>query len=461
MAPDDRTYLLFAGAALAVALLAGFVLAVLLPLAMALDWGWGARWPALAQAHGHAQVMGWAGLFILGMGYRLVPRFTGVPLRGRALVVPSGVLLAAGVGLRVVLQPLADHAAAGALLPLSALLELAGAAIFAGLTLPALLRATRARAGFAPYLVAVDIWLVTQAALAVPWLWDAGRSGVPYLPWDQNRVLLAIQFYGVLLPAIFGVSLRTVPVFFGRPLPGARAAWPGCALLQAGLLAYTAAALWRNYHPEASGLRAGETAALLLVAAGLVAPLLLTGAWRRPSRLRPGARPAARFVQVAYAWTALAGLLLAYAAATALAAGRDVLPNQTDAVRHLLAVGTVTTMIVGMARLITPAFAVPRQYGAPRFWEVQGILLGLSAATFLRFLGAWPRDPDFFALQQWMLAAAGLLALVAVALFAASLVRSARRRPLPGPAGGTDQGSPLPTRAAPGHPERGEEDMDG
>ena len=431
VAPDDRTYLLFAGAALGVALLAGFVLAVLLPLALVLRWDWGVRWPALAQAHGHAQVLGWAGLFILGMGYRLVPRFTGVPLRGRALVVPSGLLLALGVVLRVALQPLADATLAGALLPLAALLELAGIAIFVCLTLPALLIATRARAGFAPYLVAMDLWLVAQAALAVLWLWDVGQTGLPVIPADRNQVLLAIQFYGVLLPAVFGVSLRTVPIFFGRPLPGPRTAWPACALLQAALLAYVAAVLLRTYDYDSAALRLWETAALLPLAAGVVAPALLTGAWRAPSRLRPMAQPAARFVQAAYGWTTAAGLVLAYAAVTALAGNRDIPPNQLDGVRHLLAVGTVTTMIVGMARLITPAFAVPRQHGAPRFWEVEGILLALTAATLLRFLGAWLRDPNLFDARQWMMAAAGLLAFGAVGLFGLSLARGARARPRP------------------------------
>jgi hypothetical protein len=433
---EDNTYLLFAAGALAAALLTGFLLAVLLPLAQVAGWSWGLRWQALAQAHGHAQVMGWAGLFIFGMGYRLVPRFTGVPLQGRALVVPSFWLLALAVALRVALQPLADREAARLALPAAGLLELAAAGVFAVLTLPPLLRSVRRGAGFAPYLVALDVWLLVQAGLGLLWLWDASREGLMIVPYGRNQVLLTVQFFGVLVTAILGVSLRTVPVFFKRPLPGAGAAWPLCALLQAGLAVYTVAGVWYVYRPG-DALRAVETASLVAVAAGAVLPLALTGAWRSPSRLRPVARHAARFVQAAYLWLAVAGVVLAYAAVDALVRGEPLSPYQGDAVRHVLALGTVTMMIVGMAHLITPAFAIPRQHGPGPQWRLWLVWAALMVATVLRVAGAWIRDPDLLDLRYGAMAVAGVLALAAIALFAWSLYRGARTPRLPAPPAAT------------------------
>src|SRR5437868_15244161 len=84
----------------------------------------GLWWPAAAQAHGHVQVFGWAGLMVLGVGLHFLPR-----LRGAALAVPALApwvlaLYGGGVALRAVAQPLAAArpALAGQLL-LAALLE--------------------------------------------------------------------------------------------------------------------------------------------------------------------------------------------------------------------------------------------------------------------------------------------------------------------------------------------------
>jgi hypothetical protein len=49
----------------------GFVLASVLTLTRALRVPAGPWWPVLAQAHGHLQVYGWAGLFVLGCGAAL------------------------------------------------------------------------------------------------------------------------------------------------------------------------------------------------------------------------------------------------------------------------------------------------------------------------------------------------------------------------------------------------------
>src|SRR5215213_253463 len=80
VAREDWTFPWYIGGALVTALVGGFVLAVLLPLAVVLDWRWGTRWRALVQVHGHLQIVGWLGLFIAGMALRLAPRFAGRPL---------------------------------------------------------------------------------------------------------------------------------------------------------------------------------------------------------------------------------------------------------------------------------------------------------------------------------------------------------------------------------------------
>jgi hypothetical protein len=93
VARADAAFPWYIAAALGVAVGGGFALALLAPLAVALGWDWGMRWRPLVQAHGHLQVGGWIGLFIVGIGYRLVPRFAGRPLFLSGATAPTLALL--------------------------------------------------------------------------------------------------------------------------------------------------------------------------------------------------------------------------------------------------------------------------------------------------------------------------------------------------------------------------------
>ena len=101
----DPPYHVFLLTSMAFAVLAGFTLAILAPLSIVLEWGWGRRFMPLIQAHGQAQVLGFVGLFIIGMVYRLMPRFAGRPLRFPAMAWASWPLLSLSVLLRLIAQP--------------------------------------------------------------------------------------------------------------------------------------------------------------------------------------------------------------------------------------------------------------------------------------------------------------------------------------------------------------------
>jgi len=100
--------------ALVIASGGGFALACVLTLVPLFGIPLGSWWEALIQTHGHLQIFGWAGLFVVGVGLHFFPR-----LRGALLVRPGllpwilGVYVA-GLGLRFISQPLL--AVSGALL---------------------------------------------------------------------------------------------------------------------------------------------------------------------------------------------------------------------------------------------------------------------------------------------------------------------------------------------------------
>ncbi len=93
---EEHQYVPFVAGAVVFGLIVGFPLGITLAHAAAQGSSLGGRWQALAQVHGHLQLMGWVGLFLMGMGFRLVPRFTGVRVRPGALVPLTFALMASG-----------------------------------------------------------------------------------------------------------------------------------------------------------------------------------------------------------------------------------------------------------------------------------------------------------------------------------------------------------------------------
>ena len=108
-AVEDRSYVVFIAGALALAIGGGFALAILVSLAesgVLLE----TRVPWLIQAHGWAQLEGWAGLFVAGMGFRLLPRFAGRRPLPRRVNFAVFALLLSGVVVRTVAQPAPETA---------------------------------------------------------------------------------------------------------------------------------------------------------------------------------------------------------------------------------------------------------------------------------------------------------------------------------------------------------------
>src|SRR5262249_45449152 len=68
-------------------------------------------------AHGHAQIFGWVGLFVMGAGYQAFPRFKHTCLVAPRCALASLVLMLIGIILRSIAEPLAD--AAPALVPVA------------------------------------------------------------------------------------------------------------------------------------------------------------------------------------------------------------------------------------------------------------------------------------------------------------------------------------------------------
>lgn len=406
----------------ALALLVGFPLGMLVVLALVFGSTLGGRWAPLVQAHGHVQVVGWVGLFIMGIAYHVVPRFKATPLRFPGLAVPAYALLASGLLLRLVSQPLADASWAANLMVFSAVLELVGVLAFA-INIAATLRAGPHREVYDPFLLVGCFWFVAQAAVNLALLAETARADIPVIPWAKDEPLLYMQFYGLMATFVFGVSLRVVPAFLSLPPARGNAFAPLLWLLTAGVALHLATGWARAYSGRELPAALGYTATYLVAVAALAFPLLLNVF--RPSQPSDTADPwqgYAKLIRSAYGWLVVAAALEIFFATRHLTGGAPANWLEAGAIRHILALGFVTQMIIGVGSRALPVFAGRRLYSRGLV-DVSFVLI--NAAVLLRAL------PALTATGTWdqrygLIGASGALGLLAVAAFAYNIARTAR-----------------------------------
>lgn len=418
---QDRIHMPFLVASLLFGVLGGFSLATSLPveaLAGSLD----VSWVAHAQVHGHLQVVGFATLFVVGMALKLAPRF------GGQAVSPPGAerwllwVLVAGLLGRAFGQPLADVGPFGVLTLAGAALESAGAGVFLVMVITALSGALRDRQPFAMLIVGAAFAFLLQGVLGLWWLSEMVADRRTILGTLENAVLLHLQFFGVLLPAILGVGMRSFPTFFGRKPPGALAGGLVAGTALAGIGLWTAGGVLTVVRPGDwwPWTVIGQT----LAGASVLGAMLVVGPWRTPSRLAQASKGLGWAIHPAVLWLATTGVLLAGAGLQSMIAREATSFATLDAVRHVFGIGAVTLAIVGMAQLILPEFASERLVSKPGRWRGPFFGAALSVAAALRgvvLLAGLEGD-----LRWWAMATAGLLGWVAVATFALLVWKAAR-----------------------------------
>jgi uncharacterized protein involved in response to NO len=369
----------------------GFALATALTVSQALHIPGGRWWPATAQAHGHLQLYGWAGLFVLGVLLHFLPRLRGTPLAYPEAVRWLLSALIAGLALRAAGQLWLATAGSGvtragvatAALIVSGLLEgiaLVGLVALATATLlrgPAL--ATRpALQGVLPLL---GIALTSLAMAAVVNLANVvsatagGSHGIVSGAGDTLNVTLGL--FGYLVPVALAMSAQSLPLYAGlRAFPRA-ALWPLAGLYAAGLLALCVGAVglggaaWSQLDALGMLLLGGTLLAFVAVFLKLMrsrgtlptkierlAPSADRAATSYRSHLAAQKAAYGPFVQLvasAYLWAALAGVLLIADGVAGLIA--DDMPVAIDAIRHSLAVGFIALLICGIAPRMLPGFS--------------------------------------------------------------------------------------------------------
>jgi uncharacterized protein involved in response to NO len=316
---------------------------------------------AWIQAHGHAQIFGWIGTFILGIGFYSIPKLRRMNPFALGAAWACWALWTSGTALRWLTGVYQWHWRAS--LPLSAALELAAFIIFfASVT------------GHRPQdsgRSTLEKWVLVVIAASVGLLatllvnfgatiFLSLRGSSPDLPPIFDQGFLVLETWGFLVPFVWGFSAKWLPIFLGlRPV-------------RERLLLV------------AVGTNAVGVIAAMVGAVRLAVVLLLGGICIAAYALRlfePKQQPAKTkgvhvsfpvFVRIAYAWAVTAAVLAIWASLV------DNSQGVWGASRHALTVGFLATMVFSIGQRVLPAFSGMRLLFSTKLMYVSLLLLTLG-----------------------------------------------------------------------------------
>jgi hypothetical protein len=424
----DTIYRPFFKAGIAVTLSLGAVWGAYLLLRIALTGSFTAAGLHEVNAHGHAQIFGWVGLFVMGFAYQAFPRFKHTTLRHPNLALVSLWLMLAGIIGRSVLEPLAGTLAwAGPTAVAISTLEIAAILLFVGI-----LRATWRASGkplafYDWYIVCSLAWFVVQAVYESVYLAAtlhvSGREELIALVSTWQGALRDVQIHGFALLMILGVSQRVFHHFYGMVAPSQRLSRVALVCLNAAIIGEV---LGLVMHRLGGRAWIGLWYASVLVLAGTVAALVWN--WRifaspaEPDRTL-------KFLRAAYVWllASLAMLvllpvhqfvLIPWLAADSEAARIHFSHAYFGAVRHAITVGFISLMIVGVAARVVPTLNGVDPRGLSKLWAP---FLLINAGCTLRVVGQ--TLTDFIPVAFPVTGASGVLEVLGLTLWAVHLWR--------------------------------------
>jgi len=355
------------------------------------------------QAHGHAQVFGWIGSFLLGIGFYSIPK-----LKDRATkAIRAGWIcwLVWTVGVTMRWAATVYLWQWRVLIPAAGVLELMAFLIFFAIVSRHSPKDST-KNGLEPW-----VWVVMSATIGfltslVVNLFESiqisMRGGDPAFPHSFDQRYLALLAWGFLVPFIWGFSAKWMRVFLGLKALRSR-----LLLSAVGVNLLGVAFAMAGYFAVATSL---SLAAVLL-------SILAIGIFE-PSEQEPKIKGIHKsfpvFVRMAYAW------LLVAAGLGVAATHWDTSGGIWGASRHALTVGFVAMMVLAVGQRILPAFA-----GMRLLWSPKLMFVGLSLLTVGCTLRVSCEVLAYQGYAEWawrVLPVSALVELTALSVFATNLL---------------------------------------
>jgi uncharacterized protein involved in response to NO len=362
------------------------------------------------QAHGHAQIFGWIGTFILGIGFYSIPKLRRMNPFALWAAWACWVLWTLGVSLRWLTGVYQWERRV--ILPVSGTLELLAFVVF-----------FHSVSGHRPQDSGkqeldewVDVVIVAAVGLLLTLLVNLGAalflaySGVsPDLPPQFDQRFLVLETWGFLVPFVWGFSAKWLPIFLGLRPVRRRVLLLAVAVNSAGVL--VAMVGWMR------------AAVLLLLTGSITAVCALR--FMEPPQQRAKVKGVHTsfpiFVRLAYVWAIVAAALGIWASSVEDSHGI------WGASRHALTVGFLATMVFSVGPRILPAFSGMRLLFSTKLMFLSLLLLGTGC--LLRVSSEIIAYQGFAGWAWSWLPVSAVIEMTAVTIFAINLLVTFVRRP--------------------------------
>lgn len=445
--------------ALAIAIFGGFSLAAHLCIVMGFDRSLGDGFASLIQIHGHLQLVGWAGLFIIGISLHVIPRFSSVSISHPQWIPRLLWIVGIGLLLRFIAHSILPYVDKGFFFILlswitaaSGLLEWYGILIYLALLVGTIFRIPEAhrkppliavRPYFGMMMMGFLLYATIHAVLLLQMAWR-GNIVVGQM-WNEISIHIFIGL--VLLPVAFGFSIRMLPLYLRLPVPNwsfRRVAY----VYLTGFLCQIAQILPINFLSNVEGYVSSvgmlvKSSVILYVVWKLdiltrrQAPSIShrdieSSLDRQPARRAiPGQGEYGRFdrhIYAAYGWLVSGALAEMFIGGFGIF--RLPIAISSDVIRHIYLLGFITNLIMGLAVRMVPGFLKKRRVASTKmiditFWLTNVAVVGRIGPLLLPLvLFDVPETIDTIA--QATFGVSGILGLLATICLAINLRKTMR-----------------------------------
>lgn len=310
----------------------------------------GAAWVPYIRAHANSQLFGWVGLFVIGFALQQHPPTVAKKKLFHQLAWVTLSLMAVGIALRFVAEPLVD-VNRSVWMPIgiaSGVLEALAVIIFLFNT-----TYTRYRSGqeieWQSWFVFGSLFWLLACAVATPFVFyfthQAQTMDSILFIATWYPVLRDAQFLGFVIMMIFGVSLVKLNSCFGARQPIAMLGKAGYFLWSIGLILHMLGWLQAFNAGFTPGSQRLYILGGILLTVGAIVVIVASRIFERLSfYLR-----SQKFVRAAFFWLFVAGVMIVLEPLNLAHLGVPFSHAYTGAIRHALTVGFISQMIIGIS----------------------------------------------------------------------------------------------------------------
>lgn len=361
---EDSIYRSFFSAGIVIALTAGALWGVYLLFKIGFSGSFTAVGIHEVNAHGHAQIFGWVGLFVMGFAYQAFPRFKHTALAYPNWAFATLWMMLLGITSRVILEPLGETYPSlwNAAIALS-FLEIAAISIFIWIILTTLRRSGKPFEFYDWYILCALAWFFVQgvysALLFAATVHAATPEALLRIISIWQAPLREIQIHGFAMLMILGVSQRLFHNFYGFRKPNPTVSFGSLTAINISLLGIVFGfVLMRMVSHAWVGL--WYSSVLLLC----ISVVVLVHNWRIFEKPAEHDR-SLKFLRMAYIWLHISLAMLALLPVYQLLLLPNLAPGSEavsmgfshayyGAIRHAVTVGFISMMIVGVASKVVP-----------------------------------------------------------------------------------------------------------